>query len=623
MKNKISKVLSGMVFSSLLLLSLASAAVPTELIYEGRMLSKNGELLTDSYVLRFSFWKSSDYVASDMSGSSINTSASNYAGWQEVLPITFNELGHFSVILGRSNSLSGLNFDTYKYLQVEIKKSSDPDSSYKLMDIDGDNGVNTTDRKLLASVPYARHAEDASSSSSSTFVIDATDSIANGGTGQVNLQFGGALNKMLSYDVGAKRFIFNDNVEVQGDIIVSGKVDGVDVSELKLQVDANTTAIAGQNTSLTAINAALADHAAALAENDSEHAILADQISDLGNKVQENAHDILDLTTQVQQNTALLTTHSTQLSDLAAKVVDNIADIVDLTAKVAANTADITALEAENNQQDLDIAVLEAQVANHALELAGHATTLATHTNQIAGLVTDIANLKPQVAQNTADIVTIKNDIANLKPQVDQNTSNIQTLKADMSRIDTLVGDGEYSSTNIISFGDSLTDAVSKIDAFLGTPKAQVYHVPLAEVVSMPDGSNNNVNVYHASESGVNPHQFLKAISSKSTLQDMGLQYKIQLPKDLSALKTFKMFYKGEGNASETSFDITLKDASGNIAFAETSLSNLNWTQLSKTFTGSFQPGGGDFIYITIKAKSMNKKAILMGDILFEYDIKR
>ncbi len=189
--------------------------------------------------------------------------------------------------------------------------------------------------------------------------------------------------------------------------------------------------------------------------------------------------------------------------------------------------------------------------------------------------------------------------------------------------ITTLVGDGVYDSTNIISFGDSLTDAISKIDTFLGTTKSLAIHLPLGEAVIIPDGTNNKVNVYHASEAGINPHQFLKAVSTKATLQDIGMQIKVQLPKDLKKLTAFKMFYKADGTAAQSSFDVKMTDSAGNVAFSDTNQSNAAWTALNKTIGNSFTPTAGDYIYLTITARSMNSKAMMMGDMVLEYESSR
>ena len=75
--------------------------IPNNLIYEGRMLSSDGKKLQGEYVARFSFWNNSDYTASAVLDSGLlNPNALGFSAWQEVLPLNFNDLGHFSVVLG-------------------------------------------------------------------------------------------------------------------------------------------------------------------------------------------------------------------------------------------------------------------------------------------------------------------------------------------------------------------------------------------------------------------------------------------------------------------------------------------------------------------------------------------
>ena len=144
--------------------------IPNNIVYEGRLLSSTGERLQGEYVARFSFWSNSDYTENTILNSGlINVSDEGFSGWQEVIPLEFNELGHFSVVLGNTQNFSTLHFSNFKYLQVEIKKASEPDTAYELIDIDGDNGADTNDRKLIASVPYSIYSYGSQYSKNSEF----------------------------------------------------------------------------------------------------------------------------------------------------------------------------------------------------------------------------------------------------------------------------------------------------------------------------------------------------------------------------------------------------------------------------------------------------------------------
>ncbi len=62
---------------------------------------------------------------------------------------------------------------------------------------------------------------------SDVFVIDGDDS--NGS--DVQLQFGQTFGKTLRWDNLNGQFTFNDKINIEGDITLTGNVDGVDVSQ--------------------------------------------------------------------------------------------------------------------------------------------------------------------------------------------------------------------------------------------------------------------------------------------------------------------------------------------------------------------------------------------------------
>lgn len=231
---------------------------PDLLIYEGRLLSILGVPKNTAHTFRFSFWKSSDFVASDLlAGGAINTSAPNYAGWQETHTITPSDNGTFSIKLGSNTPLPTIDYSLHKYIQVEVKPDGSPDASYQILDPTGDDTVDTEDRKTIASLPYAKNSEYLQNKTiglaagdlallstdgkwlisqipggtdEDQFVIDNNNSIS--GTGSIKLIFGNTLNKILEYDIDNSYFNFNDNVNIQGDLTVTGDINGVDINNI-------------------------------------------------------------------------------------------------------------------------------------------------------------------------------------------------------------------------------------------------------------------------------------------------------------------------------------------------------------------------------------------------------
>lgn len=236
-------------------------STPQILIYEGRLLNNVGVPIVSEHVFRFSFWKSSDWTSADENpDGSISVFALDFGGWQEVQSVVPNLDGTFSIKLGTVNVLPDINISDHKYLQVEIKRVGEPDTDYQLMDANGDNGVDTDDRQIFGSIPYAKNSEtldnreigttegsialiglndkwDPSlipgSTTDDVFVIDADNSVV---LGNIALQFGDLLGKYLVYDMLNNYFSFNDNLNVDGDLTVSGAINGVNIGAIDRSV---------------------------------------------------------------------------------------------------------------------------------------------------------------------------------------------------------------------------------------------------------------------------------------------------------------------------------------------------------------------------------------------------
>ncbi len=227
---------------------------PEFMIYEGRLLNSGAIPISAEHVFRFSFWKSGDWTSSDKNlDGSISVFALNFGGWQEVQSIDPYIDGTFSARLGSVSPFSEIIFDEHKFLQVEIKPVGAPDTDYQLMDPTGDAGADANDRQVISTTPYAKNSERLDNKEIGTsignialvgpndkwdpdlipgqtqddsFIIDGDDSVVGGSIG---LQFGSLLGKILSYDLINAYFNFNDDVNIEGDLTVTGTINGVTV----------------------------------------------------------------------------------------------------------------------------------------------------------------------------------------------------------------------------------------------------------------------------------------------------------------------------------------------------------------------------------------------------------
>ena len=237
----------------------AATTGPQKFVYNGHLLDTSGNPVTAAHTLRFSQWRSADYVTGDITATgAIHTGATDYAGWTEEHTVTPDSKGYFSVELGSVNALPNLANMTAAqlsslFLQVEVKASAQSNLAYELMDING--GSTTVDRSAILSLPFAQNADlldqrDVGTGSGSipylhsggllptsmvpggtnrdAFTIDA-DSTA---SGTVTLQFGQTLAKTLVYDIVNGYFKFNDDVYIQGDLTVTGLINGLNLSSL-------------------------------------------------------------------------------------------------------------------------------------------------------------------------------------------------------------------------------------------------------------------------------------------------------------------------------------------------------------------------------------------------------
>ncbi len=238
----------------------ATQTTPTKYIYNGRLLDSTGQPVTVAQSIRFSYWRSIDFVSTDTTSTgAINTGSANYASWQEVHTVTPNANGYFSVNLGDTTALlnmSSMSTSTLLslYLQVEVKPSSAANTAYELLDSDSTD--TTIDRSGILSVPFSTNADlldqhDLGTGSGSipllgsgamlekstipagtnqnTFTIDSDSSASS----TITLQFGQTLGKTLSYNISSGTFVFNTNLQIQGNLSVTGLINGVDLTSIQ------------------------------------------------------------------------------------------------------------------------------------------------------------------------------------------------------------------------------------------------------------------------------------------------------------------------------------------------------------------------------------------------------
>lgn len=224
--------------------------------YHGQLLDSSGTPLTTPHQIRISLWTSADYVSSDITATGdLHTSAPNYAGWSEIKTVVPDTTGNFVTIMGAGTSLPKMDSLSpedlsRRYIQIEIKAASAASTAWELLDANASNAL--IDRSPIFRFGFMRtsgglHEGRVGTGSGSLPFLGSGGmlpmhmmpegsmrplfTIGNGTThGEIALQFGQILGKRLSFDVLADRFNFNDDVRIQGNLTVTGLINGVNIT---------------------------------------------------------------------------------------------------------------------------------------------------------------------------------------------------------------------------------------------------------------------------------------------------------------------------------------------------------------------------------------------------------
>jgi len=108
--------------------------------YEGALLGNDGKPLTGAHHMRFSLWKSGNFdeKADKMSDGALNSSSSNYAGYDATFVVNTDSKGRFSVPMGSFQFFDTELLKKHLFLQIEVKNAESLMSQFEIIDPDGD-----------------------------------------------------------------------------------------------------------------------------------------------------------------------------------------------------------------------------------------------------------------------------------------------------------------------------------------------------------------------------------------------------------------------------------------------------------------------------------------------------
>jgi hypothetical protein len=226
---------------------------PYTISYSGRLTSGGLPVITAQNI-RFSIWSDDDIDFGDFTvPGGIDTGAAGYAGWYEEHTVTPDANGLFHVRLGSITTLPNFTNDIHKFLQVEVKPLASPETDYEALDPDGDI-MNVNDRHPLNSSAFTINSDTVDNrdvglgagqipfldilsklsistipggTNNDTFILDFDDTVVS--PSPITLQFGSALSKTISYDTLNSWFNFNDDVNIAGNLTITGTLNGTNV----------------------------------------------------------------------------------------------------------------------------------------------------------------------------------------------------------------------------------------------------------------------------------------------------------------------------------------------------------------------------------------------------------
>ncbi|MGL5830972.1 MAG: hypothetical protein ACRCZE_02365 [Candidatus Altimarinota bacterium] len=253
-KSLIYIILSALVFSSPAAFAApGDTTAPYTISYSGRLTSGGLPVITAQNI-RFSIWSDDDIDFGDFTvPGGINTSSPGYANWYEEQTVTPDANGLFHLRLGTINTLPNFTDSVHKFLQVEVKPIASPATDYEALDPDG-NIMNINDRHPLNSSAFTINSDTVDNrdvgnnagqipfldmlsklqistipngTNENSFILDFDNTVAS--PNPITLQFGSALARTLSYDTLNGWFNFNDDVNIAGNLTITGTLNGVGV----------------------------------------------------------------------------------------------------------------------------------------------------------------------------------------------------------------------------------------------------------------------------------------------------------------------------------------------------------------------------------------------------------
>ena len=242
--------------------------------------------------------------------------------------------------------------------------------------------------------------------------------------------------------------IKNTGIDIAGNIVITGTVDGRDVAADGTQLDTNTSAISTNTGNISTNTTNIATNTSSIATKASATSVSTNtaNIATNTSNISSNNTDITTNTTNITSNASNIQTNATNITSNDTDISTNATNISTNVTNIATNATDISGKASSSSvtTNTSNITTNTGNIATNTTNITTNATTLATkaaaatvttNTSNISTNETDIASNATDIATNVTAIASKANatSVATNTSNISTNTSNISTNTSNIS----------------------------------------------------------------------------------------------------------------------------------------------------------------------------------------------
>lgn len=462
-------------------------------------------------------------------------------------------------------------------------------------------GTLTFDAGTTLDVNGTFNADDATVSingiNNNTFVLD-----EDGNATDVILTFGSVIGESIMWDDSLSRFNISDDLNIQGNLTISGTFTGDLAANTVENSDIQNYAITSNKIGTGAVTTSNILDGTITASDIAGNTITASEIAANAITASELADNSVD--NSAIQNYAI----STNKISTGAITTDSIAN------------GTITATDIANNT------ITAGQIANNTITASEIANNTITSTQIALNAIT-----ASELADNSVDTAAVQNYAitsdkigtgAITSDKIGSGAISVNNL-ANNSITGDKIADGTITNNDIANSTINFSKMATRNKSTLISPEYPNFAL-------YGDGSNN-LGTLDADRDVTADRNYYSWTSRKTVLNDYDIMVQFQIPEDFTAWQAnaIEFFYKTEdADVTDNSIDIYLQDTNGTADFTGTGMTSTTWTSTTvanTSLTGTYT--AGDYLTFGIKLSSRRNggsgsgtpRAAYAGELKFNY----